>query len=226
MEIINPTQQHTHTFILLHGKGSTASEFRKDFFESQASDNSTLPERFPSIKWVLPTAQMIIFDGEMSQWFEMCSTDDPFERQADQQSDLAAAVKSIHQIIDEESSIVGAQNIILGGISQGCAVAIHALLNQNRQLGGFVGLCSWLPSREGTTDDAHKAALGTPVFLSHSQDDDVIAIKYGEELRDGLSRLGMEVQWRAYIEGGHWVNEPQGVDDLVEFLNRITRREA
>ena len=160
----------------------------------------------------------------MSQWFDMWSTENPLEREADQHTDLAVVVQSIHHVIDRESRIVGAQNVILGGISQGCAVAAHALLKQNKQLGGFVGLCGWLPLQDTLPDLAPTAkALWTPVFLAHAQDDEVIAIQYGEQLRDGLIRQGINVRYQAYVEGGHWVKEPRGVDDLVYFLGSVTK---
>lgn len=56
-----PSKQHTHTIILLHGRDSTASEFASEFFESQASDDLTLPETFPSIKWVFPSSKALEF---------------------------------------------------------------------------------------------------------------------------------------------------------------------
>jgi hypothetical protein len=31
-------------------------------------------------------------------------------------------------------------------------------------------------------------------------------------------QIGMPVTWREYADGGHWINEPQGIDDTVKFL--------
>lgn len=148
----------------------------------------------------------------MSQWFDMWSTQDPYERQNEQQEELNNTVSAILQIIQDEAAIVGGpQNIILGGISQGCASAIHALLRQEARLAGFIGLSSWLPVKETITTTTMGTASETPVFLAHCGDDDVIAVRYGEELRDVLAGTGMEVEWCQYGDGGHWVNEPQGI---------------
>lgn len=65
--------------------------------------------------------------------------------------------------------------------------------------------------------------LETPVFLSHSQDDDVVPIANGKKLSTTLKKLGMVVSWKQYKEGGHWVNEPQGVDDIVLFIHSCRR---
>lgn len=72
--IVEPAEAHTHTVIFLHGRDSTASEFMPEFFESQASDDSTLPKIFPSFKRVFPTSKVRRSersDTEMSQWFDI-----------------------------------------------------------------------------------------------------------------------------------------------------------
>jgi predicted esterase len=55
-------------------------------------------------------------------------------------------------------------------------------------------------------------------LLCHSQDDEVIDVRFGRELKDALVAMGMAVAWKEYPDGGHWVNEALGVDDIVSFL--------
>jgi lysophospholipase II len=44
----------------------------------------------------------------------------------------------------------------------------------------------------------------------------------GLQLRNTLQQqLGMNVTWRTYNDGGHWIKEPEGFDDLTEFLAAI-----
>jgi lysophospholipase-2 len=76
---------HTHTFIVLHGRDSTAQEFASEFFESEISPSAsdptgsdrTLQALFPTVRWVFPQAGSLPaerFEGvEMSQWFDMWS---------------------------------------------------------------------------------------------------------------------------------------------------------
>lgn len=247
---------HTHTIIFLHGRDSTATEFSAELFESQASDR-TLAEIFPSVKWIFPTAKPLRcerFGVEMSQWFDMWSTENPEEREDLTIPGLNESVSFLLQLIRKEVDILGeASRVVLGGISQGCATAIHALFHfTNGQLGGFVGLCSWLPSRNliariisesenpqialqgirklfepvvTTSNDADIQAdsLKAPVFLSHSLGDPVINVKYGEMLSKTLRDLGMAVEWKSYDNAEHWITEPKGVDDLVAFLDTILR---
>jgi len=244
---------YTHTIIFLHGRDSIAPEFAEELFESQASDNRTLREKFPTVKWIFPGSKFrdsARFDTQMSQWFDIWSVENPLEREEIQKEGLQESVGEIIDIIRKEASLIPPEQIILGGISQGCATAIYALLCGGIRFGGFVGLCSWMPFQNDIAalsksegDNAAKLirdflnegvdrparvrdlshlsqnpALETPIFLSHSQDDSVVPISNGEELSRLLAGLGLSVIWKSYEDGGHWINEPQGLDDIVYFL--------
>jgi lysophospholipase II len=261
--IVAPCGDHTKTIILLHGRDSVASEFAEEFFESQASDDRTLPEIFPTTRWVFPTSKIrnsARFEAPMSQWFDMWSVENPSEKNEIQIDGLRESVQEILALIRTEAVSISPDRIILGGISQGCATAIHTLLYGGIRLGGFIGLSSWLPFEpEITTTMADNMAwsivgnrlhyshkmlntptdqaettsvlselsstfvLETPVFLSHSRDDDVVPIANGKTLSMTLEKLGMVVSWKQYEDGGHWVNEPQGVDDIVLFIHSCRR---
>jgi lysophospholipase-2 len=249
---IAPSQEHTHTIIFLHGRDSIATEFQSELFESQASDDRTFQEIFPTYKWVFPASKHLRsarFGGEMSQWFDMWSVDEPEEKEELQFQGLRESVPFIIDVIMSECTFVPAERIIVAGISQGCAAAIHALFNHGIRVGGFIGLSSWLPfqtqisaicqrgnssldslqeiqtlfmqsSQESRSAGHVSLVLRTPVFLSHSIDDDIVPIRNGKKLHHGLEKLGMAVTWKEYQDGGHWVNEPQGVDDIVDFLKQ------
>ena len=214
---LQPKASHTHTVIFLHGRGSTAAEFQTEFFESQTSDDGILPEIFPQVRWVFPTSGILPSKsfGDISQWYQMLSTDNPAEGESEHRKVIEAAVSRIVELIRSETASPGdSRKVVLAGISQGCAIALQALLKQESQLGGFIGLSSWLPASLPSmevTDDTKR----TPIFLSHSVNDTVIDIKYGEHLRGTLKEKGMEVEWHEYPAGGHWLNEPQGIGKVV-----------
>ena len=64
--------------------------------------------------------------------------------------------------------------------------------------------------------------LRIPVFLGHCADDNIVPHDVGEELREALLAMGFNsVEWHSYPSGGHWINEPEGVDDLFKFLGGI-----
>lgn len=232
---------HTHTVILLHGRDSDYREFAADLFESEASEPAdqprTLPDLFPSVRWVFPEAPMLRslrFHCDMSQWFDMWSTEDPDDRPELQTPGLEESIRRIHHVLGQEASIVPLRRIYLGGISQGFAAAVAAFLSSSYDMAmaGLVGFSSWMPSIPRNPDIAasqqqQTGPRQTPVFLAHSVDDGVVPIRNGQVLRDLLgSRFQLAVEWHEYDLGGHWVNEPQGVDDLVFFLRATMNMNA
>lgn len=77
-------------------------------------------------------------------------------------------------IVEREGEVVGEGNVVLGGLSQGCAVGLWFLLGYGGRLGGFVGMSGWVPfggdvedivaSGEGEGDgDDPFATAGSPI---------------------------------------------------------------
>ncbi|KAI0479847.1 lysophospholipase II [Xylaria cf. heliscus] len=225
---VEPQATHTHTVIFLHGRDSNCEEFADEFFESEASEPidqpRTLRDLFPNIRWVFPSAptlQSQRFGTEMSQWFDMWSVENPAERPELQQPGLHQSIEQILGVIKKEEMLVPRERIFLAGISQGFAIAIAAFLSDTSMtFAGLIGLSSWMPAALRTEDTANIEEHLPPVFLSHSVDDDVVPINNGRELRDVLQSRRFQVEWREYEDGGHWVNEPQGVDDIAHFMTR------
>ncbi|KIX92841.1 uncharacterized protein Z520_11505 [Fonsecaea multimorphosa CBS 102226] len=161
--IVNPTTKHTHTAILLHGQGDNGADFAEEllcsssFSEGRAGGDSekTLPALFPSWRWVFPSAPSRwsrVFEEELSAWFDAPSLSDPTFMEDLQMDGIRESVLDISRILHDEASRLGgaSQNIVLGGISQGAAVGLWALLYHGREapcskLGGFVGASCWLP---------------------------------------------------------------------------------
>lgn len=52
----------------------------------------------------------------------------------------------LQEIVEKEAEAVGAGNVFIGGLSQGCAMSLHLLLSYDGDapLGGFVGMSGWL----------------------------------------------------------------------------------
>ncbi|CAJ2509637.1 Uu.00g146630.m01.CDS01 [Anthostomella pinea] len=238
---------HTHTVIFLHGRASTANEVSDELWESHDRRGESLQHIFPSVKWVFPEADVIHAERwreNVHQWFDIWSLDDPDEKRHTQVAGLKENTPKLIRLLQAEAARVGLRNVVLAGISQGCAAAIHALLNYpgsdtaepNDRLGAFVGISSWM-SLGGSSVQDTRSALGldgatpsddiyrnTPVFLSHSANDNIMPIEQGRRLRDMLTTYGMDVTWKEYEKGEHWIYAPQGVDDIVDFLKSVGLR--
>ncbi|ELR09480.1 hypothetical protein VC83_00605 [Pseudogymnoascus destructans] len=66
---------------------------------------------------------------------------------------LAETSSFVHSLLQAEIDVVGAKNVVLMGLSQGCAASIISLLTwQGEPLGAAVGMCGWLPFRKQMLD--------------------------------------------------------------------------
>ncbi|CVK86483.1 related to lysophospholipase [Fusarium mangiferae] len=152
--IVEPIESHTHTAILLHGRGSNGEEFAQELFEETLlSDQSSLAQQLPSWRWVFPSSRELwstAFQEDMPAWFEAHSLTDITARQDLQIPGIKESVSYIKTILDQESQNLGGDmsKIVLGGISQGAAVGMWTLLCRDtieRPIGAFFATNTWLP---------------------------------------------------------------------------------
>lgn len=119
---------------------------------------TTLAGALPHARFVFPTAPRqratVYKRSVIRQWFDdwhLGFAADEVDSRYDlglQTSGLGRTVAYLHGLVAEEAELVGGtRNVILGGISQGCAASLVAsLLWDGREgLGGIVGMCGWLP---------------------------------------------------------------------------------
>ncbi|KAF3483653.1 uncharacterized protein GIQ15_02977 [Arthroderma uncinatum] len=157
--IIPPRSKHTHTLILLHGRGGAGREFGAEIITTELSapsPDNTLPKRFPGLKFIFPSAKTTYssqWEIYLPQWFDR----GPIGSAAQKHNDLLYAglresTRYLTSLIDAEVELVGASNVVIGGLSQGCAQMFHVLLSyandEHRALGGLVGMSGWLPFKE------------------------------------------------------------------------------
>ncbi|KAI0882321.1 acyl-protein thioesterase [Annulohypoxylon maeteangense] len=150
--IVEPTTAHTHTIILLHGLSSNGEKFGKELLETGiTSANRSLAQLLPGTRFVFPTAKRrrssAFNRAVLTQWFDIARLPDPEYRKQIQLKGLAESAAELEPLIREETSKVSPQNVILGGLSQGCAMSLSMLLALEYPLGGFIGMCGYLPFR-------------------------------------------------------------------------------
>ncbi|CZT48368.1 uncharacterized protein RSE6_09052 [Rhynchosporium secalis] len=109
--------------------------------------------KIANVTWFNPDFE----DKSMSQWFDMYSTEDPSENTDIQIDGLRESVSEILDLVRSEATLISSDRVFLGGISQGCATAIHALLFGGIRLGGFIGFSSWLPFEQEITTKIHES---------------------------------------------------------------------
>lgn len=151
---------HKQTFILLHGRGSTGEKFGSVLLETPIAPTekkpSTLRTLFPHARFVFPTAawrRATIYQRAYThQWLNNWKLDPSATERDELQIDgLRETTVFLHDLLCAEINLLGgdARNVIFGGLSQGCAASLVAmLLWEGDKLGAWAGMCGWLPFAE------------------------------------------------------------------------------
>ena len=128
-------------------------------------------------------------------------------------------VMAIHSTIaaEEESG----RRVLLGGFSQGGALALAAGLSYTKPLVGVVCFSGWLVKRSTfDTEVAHEANQHTPVLMAHGDADQAVRFDFGSLSAERLKELGYNVEWHAHRGMGHSSN-PEELDQLREFIRQV-----
>jgi predicted esterase len=155
---------HRQTFILLHGRGSEAPSFGPTLLATPIPDFGNLAKAFPDAKFIFPTASrrraQLYKRSTISQWFDNWTHYAPEEREELQNDGLRETSSYLHGLLRKEVGLVGASNVVLGGLSQGCAASLAALLLwEGEPLAAAVGMCGYLPYRKKMEDIIHEERL-------------------------------------------------------------------
>ena len=160
--VIPPSAAHEKTFIILHGRGDTGDHFGVQLLMWAIDKDETLRTLFPNAKFVFPTAsRRRVNTGNRptsNQWFDNYSPMSIDEQSKDEERQLEGLRESsmfLHKLLRQEILIAGADNIVLGGLSQGCALSlVSMLLWEGPPLNAMFGMCGWLPLRKRMEDIA------------------------------------------------------------------------
>ncbi|KAJ6780381.1 hypothetical protein PWT90_03525 [Aphanocladium album] len=238
---------HTHTFVFLHGRGDNTANFISALDHFRDSRGRSLPDVFPTFKWVFPQAPMrkcASIPETWPQWFDVWDPRDFSSREELQLEGLREVIPEIRRILHDEATELGGRwdRLILAGISMGAATSVHTLFNLSvptpeGRLGAFLGFCCRCPfagrSLEGMREvvgvagapSHNKVLTNTPMLQQHCVDDPLVPVANGRGLRDVLTSFGANVTWKEYPNGGHWFNSPAGADDVVAFLQQVLKDE-
>lgn len=207
--VINATSRHTATVIFLHGLGDTGHGWSQMFGAIRA----------PHIKYVCPTAKAIpvTLNGgmRMPSWFDIrglspgSSEDEP---------GIKAAAELLQTFIDEEEKAgIKRERIMVGGFSQGGAVALYsAFAYPQAPLAGIVSLSTWLPLYK-TLPGAVKANQSTQILQCHGQDDSLVAHSFGKMTSELIRSFDPNIQFKTYAGMDHSSCD-QEMQDVRDFI--------
>jgi phospholipase/carboxylesterase len=114
---------------------------------------------------------------------------------------------------------IKANQIVLAGFSQGCAMALQTGLRHPEKLAGILGLSGYLPLWDKVSAESHTANRSTPVFLAHGRADNVIPLLRAHQSRDLLKALSYTVEWHEYMME-HSVCAEE-INDISVWLQKV-----
>jgi phospholipase/carboxylesterase len=211
---VNPGAAPRATVIILHGLGADGTDFLS--FADELKLDAVGP-----VRWVFPRApvrRVTINGGQpMRAWYDILNMD--LVRREDE-AGLRESMAWVHALIDAEVARgVPARRILLGGFSQGCAIALGAGLRYRERLAGLVAMSGYMPLADTLVAERAPANADMPVFQAHGRGDGVIALPRATATRDQLLALGQPLEWHDYpMEHSVCMEEVQAIQT---FLRRV-----
>lgn len=208
--ILAATAKHTATLIFLHGLGDTGQGW------AQAMN----AVRAPFMKVVCPTANTIpvtLNAGfRMPSWFDLKTLD---ESGPEDEDGIKIAATQVHSLIDNEIKAgIPPERIVIGGFSQGGALAIYSALTFPQRLAGVVALSCWLPLRK-SFPGVKKCADDIPIFQCHGDCDPVVPYKWGQMTASALKTLLKNTEFKTYRGLMHNSSEEE-MRDIKAFIDK------
>ncbi|TPX30293.1 hypothetical protein SmJEL517_g06121 [Synchytrium microbalum] len=206
--------KHLATLIFLHGLGDSG--------QGWAPVGRMIQPQLPHVKMIFPdapTRPVTVNNGyRMPAWFDVYQLGAAARGNTRVDTEgMNETLKSINSwISDEIEAGIPASRIVIGGFSQGSAMALLHAVTSERKLAGYISLSGWL-SRPEAIEQSPGANKETPIFMGHGDSDEVVLHHLGVKSYDALKTAGWNVSWKTYEDMGHSAREDE-FEDITKFL--------
>jgi len=157
--ILKPRIKQTASMIFLHGLGDTGHGWASLL-------NTIRPDH---LKVICPTAPVIPITlnlgFRMPGWFDIESLEN-LEETADMDG-MNKSAQTVNKLIQGEMRAgIPSNRIIIGGFSQGAAVALYCAMHHDQHLGGCIALSTMMPEKR-LPDPSTIVNKDIPYFQAH-----------------------------------------------------------
>ncbi len=163
--------------IMLHGLGDSIDGYR------------WWPEAMglPWLNYLLVNAPDEYYGGY--SWFDI----------NDQAPGVRCSRKLLFNLLDDwRAKNFPAEQITLGGFSQGCLMTMDVGLRYPHRLAGLVGISGWVFDLENTLRELSPDARQQRVLMTHGTNDPLIPIEQVRPQIPQLQAAGIKVDWREF----------------------------
>ena len=227
---IPSTHSHNYTSIcfILHGLGDSGNGW--------AQVARILSRKFPMTKFILPHApekRITLNRGySMPAWYDIIEL--RAGAQQDQEGILQSAQEILKLVAAEESKGISRDKIVIGGFSQGGAIALTTGLlfksiekqrdsfDSARKFGGIMALSTYLPIKDHFMAHKDEIPVETPIYMSHGTSDQVISYDWADKSKTALKRelKCKDLTFETVPNVGHSINE-NVIESMVKFLKKV-----
>jgi len=158
---------------------------------------------------------------KMTSWMDL--DDIPVTLQLrDDEAGLKASSKIIHDLIDKAvAQGTPSTSIIVGGFSQGGAMALLAGYSYHQPLAGVVCFSGWPALKESLVERVKGSAnAATPAFIGHGTADGVVLPECGARASELLKEVGVPVTFNTYERMAHSSCGPQ-MAELKDWVQGV-----
>ena len=204
----------TGTVIWLHGLGADGHDFAPIVPQLVSAEERPL-------RFVFPHAMVrpVTINGGMAMraWYDILG----FNRGIPQDEvGIRASDAEVGALIRRENQRgIATSRIVLGGFSQGGAIALFSGPRYPEKLAGIMGLSCYMLLEEQLPAQRTRVNYQTPILLAHGTQDPVVDVRRGAEARQLLEAGGYPVEWHDYPMP-HSVC-PQEIVDIAAWLRKV-----
>jgi phospholipase/carboxylesterase len=184
--------------VLLHGLGDSAAGWR------------WLPEALdlPWLNYLLVNAPDPYYNGY--SWFDYPN------------GDMAPGIQRSRKLLFELLDGLGAKNfpadqITLGGFSQGCLMSIETGLRYPHRLAGIIGISGWVYELENLIRDLTPVARSQRLLVTHGHFDPLLPFTEVRQQIEQLKAAGLNVAWHDFPKD-HSIYGVEEIRVIREFV--------
>lgn len=213
------TQPAEQAMIIFHGLGDSGSgwSFLADYLQKDPA--------FSHTRFIFPHAPILPVTAnggmKMPAWFDIMEwslTPSKVDTEGFQRS-LGVAQIYVQEQIDAG---IEPENIIVGGFSQGAALALASAVTLPVKIGGFVSLSGFCIIPKKLRQIKNVKNVDTPVFHGHGDCDPVVALSMGQQAKEFFTgECGIRHYDLRIYPGLEHSTSPEEMVDLVEFIKKI-----
>lgn len=215
---VQPAEQ---SLIIFHGLGDSGSgwSFLAEYLQRDPA--------FAQTKFIFPNSPNIpitVNGGTtMPGWFDILDWN--LKSSNVDSPGFLKSLKSVENFVKEEiDEGMDPSNIIVGGFSQGAALALASSVTLPVKIGGFISLSGFCPTPTVINEIKNEFNISTPLFHGHGDCDPIVSYLIGKDAQEFYTKECnlQNYSFHKYTGLDHSTS-PEEIADLVKFIRKTLK---